>query len=286
MDAAVTPTCTETGLTEGKHCSVCNTVLVAQETVAATGHTEVIDEAVPATCTTDGKTQGSHCSVCNAIIVEQEVIPAGHTFGEWVTVKEATTGEEGLQERTCTVCGAKETQKLDKLPEETDPTDPSDPSEPSHEHQYGQWVVVKDPTSTEDGLEERTCGCGKSELRIIPKLSNPFTDVRKGDFFFEPVLWASYKGITSGMTPTTFGPNQSCTRAHIVTFLYRAAGEPEVKTTKNPFTDVKEGTFYYKAVLWAVENEVTTGMRATSFAPNSTCTRGQIVTFLYRAAKG
>ena len=96
VDAAKAPTCTETGLTEGKHCSVCDTVLVAQEEVPATGHTEVVDAAKAATCTETGLTGGKHCSVCNTVLVAQEVVPAkGHT--EVIDpAKAATCTETGL----------------------------------------------------------------------------------------------------------------------------------------------------------------------------------------------
>ena len=101
-DAAVAPTCTETGKTEGKHCSVCNTVLKAQEVIPATGHTEVTDAAVAPTCTETGKTEGKHCSVCNKILVMQEEIPAdGHEWGEWFVTEAAKESESGKEMRVC-----------------------------------------------------------------------------------------------------------------------------------------------------------------------------------------
>ena len=102
-------------------------------------------------------------------------------------------------------------------------------------------------------------------------------------YCIEPVLWAAENGIVVGITETTFCPKDACTRAQAVTFLWRAAGCPEPVSQENPFVDVKEGTFYYKAVLWAVENGITKGVDATHFAPTQECTRGQIVTFLWRA---
>ena len=106
-------------------------------------------------------------------------------------------------------------------------------------------------------------------------------------FYYEPVYWAynHEPQITKGTTETLFGPNEPCTRGHVVTFLYRAAGEPELTSENNPFTDVKEGRFFYKAVLWAVEKGITKGMTANTFEPDRTCTRGQIVTFLWRFAE-
>ena len=92
------------------------------------------------------------------------------------------------------------------------------------------------------------------------------------------------KGITAGTSANTFSPNASCTRAQMVTFLWRAAGSPASKSTTNPFKDISSSDYYYDAVLWAVENGITTGTGADTFAPNTTVTRGQTVTFLYRAA--
>ena len=107
VDAAVAATCTEAGLTEGKHCSVCKTVLVAQETVKAKGHTEVVDAAVAATCTKTGLTEGKHCLACKAVLVAQETVKVtDHTPGEWVVDKEATGTEAGKHHQICSVCGA------------------------------------------------------------------------------------------------------------------------------------------------------------------------------------
>ena len=110
-----------------------------------------------------------------------------------------------------------------------------------------------------------------------------FNDVKSGDYFYDAVNWAVEKGITTGTSATTFSPNASCTRAQIVTFLWRASGSPEPKTASNPFTDVAANAYYCKAVLWAVENGITTGTSATTFSPGAPCTRAQGVTFLWRA---
>ena len=118
----------------------------------------------------------------------------------------------------------------------------------------------------------------------VPEV-NPFTDVKEGAYYYDAVLWAVENGITGGTTATTFSPNASCTRAQAVTFLWRAAGSPAPKSSVNPFTDVKESAYYYEAVLWAAENGITGGTTATTFSPNATCTRAQIVTFLWRSQK-
>lgn len=115
---------------------------------------------------------------------------------------------------------------------------------------------------------------------------NPFTDVKSGTYYYKAVLWAAEKKITSGTSETTFSPDSTCTRAQIVTFLWRFEGTPAATATRNPFQDVKAGAYYEKAVLWASEAKVTTGTSATTFSPDAICTRAQVVTFLYRDAKG
>ena len=112
---------------------------------------------------------------------------------------------------------------------------------------------------------------------------NPFTDISEGQYYYKAVLWAVENGITTGMTTTTFVPNNSCTRGQIATFLWRATGSPEPESDENPFPDVTGGPFY-KAILWAVENGITTGYTDGTFRPGNVCTRGNIVTFMYRAS--
>ncbi|MGF0007655.1 S-layer homology domain-containing protein, partial [Eubacteriales bacterium SGI.150] len=114
---------------------------------------------------------------------------------------------------------------------------------------------------------------------------NFFVDVPADAYYYDAVLWAAENGITGGVDDTHFAPNATCTRAQAVTFLWRAAGSPAPKSSENPFTDVKAGSYYYDAVLWAVENGITNGTSATTFSPNATCSRGQIVTFLWRSQK-
>ena len=110
-----------------------------------------------------------------------------------------------------------------------------------------------------------------------------FSDVPAGAWYYKPVHWAVEHGITSGVSDTKFGAGDVCSRYQVVFFLWKAAGSPEPKTTVNPFTDVNPGHFFYKAVLWAVENGITSGVSATQFGPYNPCTRAQVVTFLYAA---
>lgn len=144
-------------------------------------------------------------------------------------------------------------------------------------------------TENLDKLAAKTHKVGVELVNYITSESalnvSVFTDVKLNDFFRESVNWAVEKGITTGATATTFAPNDTCTRAQAVTFLWRAAGEPEASAeTAVAFTDVDTEAYYYKAILWAVENGITTGTSDTTFSPNATCTRTQIVTFLYRFA--
>lgn len=119
---------------------------------------------------------------------------------------------------------------------------------------------------------------------VAENVKNPFTDVSKDSVYYNAIMWAVEKKITTGVTDTTFEPNSPCTRAQIVTFLYREAGSPELaKDAANPFSDVSDSSVYYNAILWAVDKKITTGVTGTTFVPNDTCTRAQAVTFLFRA---
>ena len=114
---------------------------------------------------------------------------------------------------------------------------------------------------------------------------NPFTDVPEGSWYYNAVLWAVEKGITNGINATTFGPALPCNRAQVVTFLWRFLNQPEPSLTEHPFTDVEAGSWYEAPVLWALENGITTGATATTFAPEGQCLRAHFVTFLYRTAQ-
>ena len=126
-------------------------------------------------------------------------------------------------------------------------------------------------------------GCSVTVKAAEKVVINPFVDVADDAYYTEAVMWALEEGITTGTGTVTFSPNAVCTRAQVVTFLWRAAGEPAPKSTDMIFTDVAEGAYYYNAVLWAVENNITNGTSSTTFSPDSDCTRGQIVTFLWRS---
>ena len=142
-------------------------------------------------------------------------------------------------------------------------------------------------TDKGDGKYTFTMPAGKVEVNatFAEKIeTSPFADVSTDAYYYEAVKWAAEQGITGGVGGGLFAPDQSCTRAQIVTFLWRAAGSPEPKSMSS-FSDVPEDSYYAKAVAWAVENGITVGTSATTFSPDATCTRAQGVTFLFRAAK-
>ena len=158
------------------------------------------------------------------------------------------------------------------------------------------WAYCHDPriaSGTSDNTFSPNATCTREQIVTYlwhalgdpePTITeNPFHDVKKKHYFYKAVLWAVENGVTSGVNADTFGVGQPCTRAQAMTFLWNALGKPEPESAVNPFTDVKPGKFYYKAVLWAVENGITSGVGGGKFGVNDTCTRGQIVTFLFIA---
>ena len=141
-------------------------------------------------------------------------------------------------------------------------------------------------TDKGDGKYSFTMPDGKVEIKAVfaKKVeTSPFGDVSADAYYYKAVQWAQVKGITDGISSNLFGPKQPCTRSQIVTFLWRAAGSPEPKGTAAGMTDVVPGSYYAKAVAWAVENGITTGTAEGTFSPDATCTRAQAVTFLARA---
>ena len=141
-------------------------------------------------------------------------------------------------------------------------------------------------TDKGDGKYSFTMPDGKVEVKAVfaKKVeTSPFDDVSADAYYNQAVQWAQEKGITDGISSNLFGPKQPCTRSQIVTFLWRAAGSPEPKGTAAGMTDVAPGSYYEKAVAWAVENGITTGTAEGTFSPDATCTRAQAVTFLARA---
>ena len=284
------PTCTEDGYTT----STCSCGYSETQTLPATGHNyeTVVTEAG---CVMGGYT--THTCVCGDSYVTDETPALGHDLGDWLPVGDGACTMEHDERRECSRCDFNETRRV-----------------PASGHQYEDVVVP--PTCIDHGYTTHTCTvCGHAFIdSFVPTVDHswdegvqtgdvitytctvceetrteqvaapdcPFTDVSTDAYFFEPVLWAVENGITSGTSATTFAPNATCTRAQVVTFLWRAMGSPEPASAENPFSDVNAADYFYKAVLWAVENGITSGTGGGKFSPNSPCTRSQVVTFLWR----
>ena len=226
-----------------------------------------------------------------------------HTFGNWMPNSDGTT-----QSRICTKCKHTETASISmysvtvstdgngtaKADKTSAPTGTvvTLTATPKSGYTFKQWLVVTGGVTIKDS--KFTMPAGNVEIKAIFEKTatpppaptvNPFVDVPAGSFYYDAVLWAVEKGVTTGTSATTFEPDGSCTRAQAVTFLWRVAGCPAPKSAAMPFTDVKAGSFYYDAVLWAVENGITKGTSETTFEPEGICTRAQIVTLIWRAQK-
>ena len=156
-------------------------------------------------------------------------------------------------------------------------------------HVWSDWKVVKEATESENGLKVRECSkCEEKEEETIPAVEqpwmNPFTDVEEGKWYYDAVAWGSKHGVVNGLTETTFGTKENCTRAQIITFIWRAMGKPEAASADYTFKDVEEGKYYFDAMLWGVENGIITGYNEDTFAPDDKCSRSQMATFIWRLA--
>ena len=151
------------------------------------------------------------------------------------------------------------------------------------------WKFIPADPNNYNSIEGKATPYVRDDLSWLPGVlgggsSFSFHDVTRFDYYYDSVKWAADNGIASGTSRFTFSPDAVCTRAQTVTFLWRAAGSPLPRYRVSPFTDVHSYDYYYEAVLWAVEQGITTGLTATTFGPDETVTRGQVATFLYRAA--
>ena len=252
----VAPTCKNTGLT-AYVCTACNEVLGIADRVPAVPHTAGDPvNAKEATCTEVGYTGDKVCKWCGIMLEKGKEIPMKeHTVVD-VAAVEATCTETGLTAGSkCSVCG---------------------------EVLTAQEVV---PALGHDFKDGKCTRCGAADPDYVAPVVNPFKDVKEDSPYYDAIIWAVKNEVTAGKTADTFGINDGCTRAQIVTFLYRAAGSPEISAdVVNPFTDVSKDSEFYNAIMWAVEKKITAGTTATTFSPNAVCTRGQIVTFLFRAS--
>ena len=280
-------TCTEDGNNEYYTCSRCGGVFkdeagtqattVVAETLKKLGHDWSNKDGICAVCHTKcdrGHKPGTTCSVCHKY-TSYPYVPGAPTYP--ATAPAVPNGTVTVSPANASK-GANVTVTV----------------KPNEGYELGS-LAVKDASG--DLLPLTDLGNGKFgfvmpaskvsvEANFVKSaVSTGFADVPANAFFADAVKWAVDKGVTNGLTDTMFGPYEPCTRGQIITFLWRAAGSPEPKTAVS-FTDVPAGSYYAKAVAWAIENGITNGMTETTFAPDATCTRGQGVTFLYRALKG
>lgn len=241
------PTCMSEGFTTYTcSCGECYT----KDYVSAVGHKTQLQNAKAAGCLTGGYTGDEVCTVCGKVFKQGSVIFALGHDPQPARVKAPTCTESGYTgDLICMRCG--------------DMT------------QIGKTVAAAGHK-----FFGGVCSvCGTKGAEAVPE----FDDVKPGAFYFDAVQWAVKNGITNGTGKNTFSPNNVCSRYQIVMFLWRAAGQPEAKAAVS-FADVKPGDIFYEAVQWAVERGITKGTSSTSFSPYAPCTRGQIVTFLYRSA--
>ena len=238
----------------------------------------------------NGSTHSRTCSYCQT----KETEP--HDWDEGEVTKEPTKDADGSITYTCETCAAKRTEALPYEEEKQCPF--VDVARYDYYYAPVLWAVDHDPQIT-NGIDATHFGpnqkCTRGQVVTFlwramgepapESWANPFNDVGMGDYYYFPVLWAYQNNITTGTSEHAFSPNSSCTRGQVVTFMNRSKGNPKASSATNPFSDVKSGDYYYDAVLWAVEKGVTNGTSATTFSPNQSCTRAQIVTFLYRGDK-
>lgn len=241
------PTCLTEGFTTyACSCGECYT----KDYVSTVGHKTQLQNAKAAGCLTGGYTGDEVCTVCGKVFKQGSVIFALGHDPQPARVKAPTCTESGYTgDLICMRCG--------------DMTQTGTTVAAAGHKFFGGVCSV----------------CGAKGAEAAPK----FDDVKSGAFYFDAVQWAVENGITNGTGKNTFSPNDVCSRYQIVMFLWRAAGQPEAKAAVS-FADVKPGDIFYEAVQWAVERGITKGTSSTSFSPFAPCTRGQIVTFLYRSA--
>ena len=280
-------TCTQPGRAVGT-CARCGVKI--DEVIPAKGHDYSYKSAssTEPTCTESGRYQGT-CPVCGKDY--NDTIPAlGHDWGEWVTTIEPTYTTVGYRYHLCARCNTREGEDIPKL----------------HTHTWDAGVVTQKPTATEPGVKTFTCTiCGETKTESIPATGVP--DVCPGgptcpgyafrdmpvptDWAHEGLDYCIYHGYIAGTSASTVSPNGVCTRAQLVSILYRVQGEPttvkgyELSKLRAPFNDVPRGQWYTDAIWWAKLMGVVAGTSATTFDPEGEITREQLAVILYNYTK-
>lgn len=286
-DLVLDATCTQPGRAVGT-CARCGVKI--DEVIPAKGHDYSYKSAssTEPTCTESGHYQGT-CPRCGKDY--NDTIPAlGHDWGEWVVAKEPTAETTGYRYHLCARCNTREGEDIPKL----------------HEHAWNAGVVTQKPTATEPGVKTFTCTiCGATKTESIPATGVPdvcpggptcpgyaFRDMPvPADWSHEGLDYCIYHGYIAGTSASTVAPNGVCTRAQLVSILYRMQGEPttvrgiELAKLRAPFNDVPRGQWYTDAIWWAKLTGVVSGTSATTFDPSGEITREQLAVILYNYTK-
>ncbi len=276
-------TCTQPGRAVGT-CPRCGVKI--DEVIPAKGHDYSYKSAssTEPTCTESGRYQGT-CPRCGKEY--NDTIPAlGHDWGEWVVAQEPTAETTGYRYHLCARCNTREGEDIPKL----------------HEHAWNAGVVTQKPTATEPGVKTFTCTiCGATKTESIPATGLPdtcpggptcpgyaFRDMPvPADWSHEGLDYCIYRGYVAGTSASTVSPTGVCTRAQLVSILYRMQGEPttvkgyELSKLRAPFNDVPRGQWYTDAIWWAKLTDVVAGTSATTFDPEGEITREQLAVILY-----
>ncbi|MBQ1371453.1 MAG: S-layer homology domain-containing protein, partial [Oscillospiraceae bacterium] len=282
------PSCTAGGYMEYR-CTVCSAT--KKEVVPALGHSwnQGVTSVAPS-CTSNG-TKLFTCTRCNTTRTEQ-ISALGHIWSLTERLTEPTEENvHGTALYTCTRCKGAKQAALCAGEVFTDM-----PADDNWAHASIDWAWlegVTNGTSETSFSPEEFCTRAQVVTFLWKAAGRPepastetaFKDLDTSGFYYKAVLWAAEQGITNGTSTTSFSPEDLCTRAQVVTFLWNQQGKPQPKTEECPFTDVLQGEYYTKAVLWANENNITNGTSLTLFSTTDTCTRAQFVTFLYRLSK-
>ena len=277
--------------TETKDCrggtATCTAQAICADCKAAYGELDPAHHAagcVPEWVTTE-TTHEQKYTLCGKVTVAE----TAHRFGDWTVLQEPAAGQSGQRVHTCSDCAYEQTETIPATGRFVDV--------PAGSY-YEEAVIWAAGEGIANGTDQTHFSpdafCTRAQAVTFlwraagspaPKsTAMPFADVSSNRYYYNAVLWAVENGITKGTSSTAFSPDLDCSRAQMVTLLWRAEGSPAAGGS-NPFTDVATGVYYTDAVLWAAENGIVKGTSSTTFSPNAGCTRGQIVTFLWRWKK-